>query len=99
MSNPDISGLRWLAGFVNYNRTALHRRRYYICRDYLGSITHVVKVDGSLKAEYSYSAWSRLHNPATLPEYTPGSVACAFARRISKMYRNGRGLNIKKDES
>ena len=26
---------------------------YYICRDYLGSITHIANADGTLKAEYS----------------------------------------------
>ena len=38
---------------------------YYICRDYLGSITHIANSDGSLKQELSYDAWGRLRNPAT----------------------------------
>jgi len=44
---------------------------YYICRDYLGSITHVVKADGSLKQELSYDAWGRLRNPANQVAYFP----------------------------
>ena len=38
---------------------------YYICRDYLGSITHIANADGTLKAEYSYDAWGRLRNPCS----------------------------------
>ncbi|WP_313381371.1 FG-GAP-like repeat-containing protein, partial [Proteiniphilum saccharofermentans] len=44
-------------------------KMYYICRDYLGSITHIANSDGSLKAEYSYDAWGRLRNPATHAAY------------------------------
>ncbi|MGI6073568.1 MAG: hypothetical protein ACOYEA_02855 [Fermentimonas sp.] len=46
---------------------------YYICRDYLGSITQVANTDGSLKAEYSYDAWGMLRNPATHETYAPGN--------------------------
>ena len=46
---------------------------YYICRDYLGSITHVANADGSLKQELSYDAWGRLRNPADQVVYAPGS--------------------------
>ena len=38
---------------------------YYICRDYLGSITHIANADGTLKQELSYDAWGRLRNPST----------------------------------
>lgn len=38
---------------------------YYICRDYLGSITHIANSDGSLKEENSYTAWGRLRSPDT----------------------------------
>ncbi|MGI6073564.1 MAG: RHS repeat-associated core domain-containing protein [Fermentimonas sp.] len=46
---------------------------YYICRDYLGSITQVANTDGSLNAEYSYDAWGMLRNPATHETYAPGN--------------------------
>lgn len=46
---------------------------YYICRDYLGSITHIANADGSLKQELSYDAWGRLRNPSTQAVYAPGS--------------------------
>ena len=42
---------------------------YYICRDYLGSITHLANADGSLAQELSYDAWGRLRNPATQEVY------------------------------
>ena len=38
---------------------------YYIMRDYLGNITHIVNQDGSLRQELSYDAWGRLRNPDT----------------------------------
>ena len=46
---------------------------YYICRDYLGSITHLVNSNGTVAQEYSYDAWGRLRNPANQTAYTPGS--------------------------
>ncbi len=54
---------------------------YYICRDYLGSITHVANADGSLKQELSYDAWGRLRNPATQVAYDPGSEPALFLGR------------------
>lgn len=54
---------------------------YYICRDYLGSITHVANADGSLKQELSYDAWGRLRNPSTHVAYTPGSEPALFLGR------------------
>ena len=43
----------------------------YICRDYLGSITHVTNSTGALLAEYSYDAWGRLRNPVNQSVYAP----------------------------
>jgi RHS repeat-associated protein len=54
---------------------------YYICRDYLGSITHITNDNGSLKEEYSYDAWGRLRNPATQVAYDPGSEPVLFLGR------------------
>ena len=54
---------------------------YYICRDYLGSITHITNADGSLKAEYSYDAWGRLRNLVTQEAYAPGSEPVLFIGR------------------
>ena len=54
---------------------------YYICRDYLGSITHIANADGTLKAEYSYDAWGRLRNPVTQVAYAPGSEPVLFLGR------------------
>lgn len=56
-------------------------KMYYICRDYLGSITHIANSDGSLKAEYSYDAWGRLRNPATQVAYAAGSEPALFLGR------------------
>ncbi|NDW18126.1 hypothetical protein D0T53_04240 [Dysgonomonas sp. 216] len=46
---------------------------YYICRDYLGSITHVANASGAVRQELSYDAWGRLRNPANQTIYTSGS--------------------------
>ncbi|MBQ7426189.1 MAG: VCBS repeat-containing protein [Prevotella sp.] len=43
---------------------------FYILRDYQGSITHIVKENGSLRNEQSYDAWGRLRNPATHALYS-----------------------------
>lgn len=46
----------------------------YICRDYLGSITHITNNTGTLLTEYSYDAWGRLRNPVNQSVYAPESV-------------------------
>ena len=56
-------------------------KMYYICRDYLGSITHIANADGTLKAEYSYDAWGRLRNPVTQAAYAPGTEPALFLGR------------------
>ncbi|RNC63649.1 RHS repeat-associated core domain-containing protein, partial [Proteiniphilum sp. X52] len=48
-----------------YTKEAGVWKIYYICRDYLGSITHIANADGSLKQELSYDAWGRLRDPST----------------------------------
>ncbi len=56
-------------------------RLYYVCRDYLGSITHIANADGTLKQELSYTAWGRLRNPSTQAAYSPGSEPSIFLGR------------------
>lgn len=46
---------------------------HYICRDYLGNITHVTDANGTLKQELSYDPWGRLRNPANHQLYTTDS--------------------------
>jgi hypothetical protein len=45
---------------------------YYICRDYLGSITHITNSAGVVQQELSYDAWGRLRNPINHVLYAPG---------------------------
>jgi RHS repeat-associated protein len=54
---------------------------YYICRDYLGSITHITNSSGSLVQELSYDAWGRLRNPANRAVYTAGNEPELFLGR------------------
>ena len=54
---------------------------YYICRDYLGSITHVVNAAGSLTQELSYDPWGRLRNTSTQVAYTPDTELVLFLSR------------------
>jgi RHS repeat-associated protein len=54
---------------------------YYICRDYLGSITHITNSSGSLYYQYSYDAWGRLRNPSTQAVYPPGEEPALFLGR------------------
>jgi RHS repeat-associated protein len=54
---------------------------YYICRDYQGSITHIVNANGSLKQELSFDPWGRLRNPDTQIAFAPGSEPTLFLSR------------------
>jgi RHS repeat-associated protein len=54
---------------------------YYICRDYLGSITHITNSSGSVVQELSYDAWGRLRNPANQTVYAPDSEPVLFLGR------------------
>lgn len=54
---------------------------YNIGRDYLGSVTHVATVDGTLLAEYSYDPWGCLRNPETLEICTAGNEPELFFGR------------------
>lgn len=61
---------------------------YYICRDYLGSITHITNSAGVVQQELSYDAWGRLRNPINHVLYAPGlDRHCFYAGDI-------RGWNI-----
>ena len=47
---------------------------YYLLRDHLGSITHIVNAsNNTLAAEYSYDAWGRMRNPSTWLAFAPGT--------------------------
>lgn len=54
---------------------------YYILRDYLGSITHLVKSSGELKQEMSYDAWGMLRDPETHEGPTSGFKVVPFLSR------------------
>jgi RHS repeat-associated protein len=54
---------------------------YYICRDYLGSITHVTNSSGTVVQELSYDAWGKLRNPANQAVYAPDSEPTLFLGR------------------
>jgi len=54
---------------------------YYICRDYLGSITHLTNSAGAVVQELSYDAWGRLRNPANQQAYTQGQEPELFLGR------------------
>ena len=51
---------------------------YYLLRDYLGSITHVVNTSKTTVAEYSYDAWGRMRNPTNWTNYAPGTEPSLF---------------------
>jgi len=54
---------------------------FYIIRDYLGSITHVVSSTGAVMQELSYDAWGRLRDPGTQIVYEPGEEPNLFLGR------------------
>ncbi len=47
---------------------------YYLGRDYLGSITHIIQQNGTLKQELSYDPWGNLRNPVNQQIYTTGTA-------------------------
>ena len=52
---------------------------YYLLRDHLGSITHVVNAsNGSTLYEYSYDAWGKMSSTANWTDYAPGSEPVLF---------------------
>lgn len=62
-------------------RPVVFSKLYFICRDHLGSITHVFKSDGTLQQKLSYDAWGRLRNPQTHSLYAPDSEPTLFLGR------------------
>ena len=55
---------------------------YFIMRDYLGSITHIVSAStGKIVQELSYDAWGRLRDPATQQIYPHGTEPPLFLGR------------------
>lgn len=54
---------------------------YNIGRDYLGSVTHIATLDGTLVAGYSYDPWGRLRDPRTLEIYAAGEEPELFLGR------------------
>ncbi|MCL1932184.1 MAG: hypothetical protein FWF53_00005, partial [Candidatus Azobacteroides sp.] len=54
---------------------------YYICRDYLGSITCVTNSSGSVVQELSYDAWGQLRNPTNQTVYAPDAAPELFLGR------------------
>lgn len=47
---------------------------YYIVRDHLGSITHVLNTSGTDLQHLSYDAWGRLRNPSNKQVYSAANV-------------------------
>lgn len=45
---------------------------HHICRDYLGSITHITNESGTIRNELNYDAWGRRRNPTNLAYYSDG---------------------------
>jgi RHS repeat-associated protein len=52
---------------------------FYLLRDHLGSITHVVDASsGTLSYQYSYDAWGRMRTYSGWVNYNPGSEPALF---------------------
>jgi len=63
---------------VKQNGTATY---YYLLRDHLGSITHVVNTSNALVAQYSFDAWGRRRNPDDWADYSLQGEPDLFAGR------------------
>jgi len=75
-----LGGSAYSAPMV-YVKEAGNWNIYYICRDYQGSITHIVNANGSLKQELSYDPWGRLRDPNSQLVYVVGAEPTLFLAR------------------
>jgi RHS repeat-associated protein len=73
-----IGGDAYSAPCVAIKQQGGTTRFYYILRDHLGSITHVIDTTNTKLYEYSYDAWGRLRNDTTWEPYAPGSEPALF---------------------
>lgn len=73
-----IGGNAYTAPAVSIRQSGVSTT-YYLLRDHLGSITHVVNAStGFTTFEYSYDAWGRMRNTANWTNYSPGSEPALF---------------------
>ncbi|NLA48482.1 MAG: RHS repeat-associated core domain-containing protein, partial [Bacteroidales bacterium] len=73
-----IGGNAYTAPAVSIRQSGVSTT-YYLLRDHLGSITHVVNAStGSTTYEYSYDAWGRMRNTTNWTNYSPGSEPALF---------------------
>ena len=56
------------------SKTSAGSNIYYIVRDHLGSITHVLNTSGTDLQHLSYDAWGRLRNPSNQQVYSATST-------------------------
>jgi len=64
-----LGGTSYSASAVLVRESGSTWKVHYLCRDYLGSITHITDDQGNLVEELSYTAWGRLRSPDTQVEY------------------------------
>ena len=55
-------------------KTSTGTSLYYIVRDHLGSITHVLNTSGTDIQHLSYDAWGRLRNPSNKQVYSAANT-------------------------
>ncbi|MBP1617676.1 MAG: putative RhaS protein [Bacteroidetes bacterium] len=64
-----LDGDRYSASSALVRENGNNWNIYYICRDYLGSVTQVTDADGNLEQELSYDPWGRMRNPENQEPY------------------------------
>lgn len=65
-----LGGDYYTAGTVIIKENSNSSQTYFIYRDYLGSITHITNVSGTVVQEISYDAWGRMRNPVNQTVYS-----------------------------
>lgn len=76
-----IGGDAYDAPAVSVQKGNLEWKTYYICRDYLGSITLITDASGNSVQELSYDAWGNLRDPLTYQVYACGKAPELFLGR------------------
>lgn len=76
-----VGGDAYNASAVYVQNGASEWKLYYICRDYLGSITLVTDASGNSIQELSYDAWGNLRSPVNHIVYASGKAPELFLGR------------------
>jgi RHS repeat-associated protein len=69
-----ISGAYGLVAVYITSTNPQENNMYYVCKDHLGSITHLLDSNGNVAEEMSFDSWGRRRNPNSWTDYSVSST-------------------------